>query len=630
MNVYTYLDDVAVFRVTQQAEIEVNGEYEWRLEVEPKCTLPSGTKFVITVQPYQHQLSEEYLQCYDYWKPSYIYALADEESLEIDVAIKKVDTNFSHINRWKDSSRQAHITLIDEFQTGQSFHVQFGGVDRLFLKGDAAPTRVGIRAFNEDVCRIEKTFDITLGGHDVTRRLPVFPEITLKPGAAIELSLVAPTLVEQDKPFKLTMLAMDRFENPVKDYQCDPLTVVFTNLDSCERLQFQNVPYGDVEARLPTGRYLATAENTELHIAPAAIKVEETVEQKIYWGDTHTHSNLTANIRDNDCGAYPRNAYTYAKDVARLDFVALSEQTFTFNEDRSLNIDKATWQEIGEQCDKFNQEGAFVTFCGFELHGRRGDTVVLFKNSLLEEKYPDREVSIIHDIWDIYKGREFITIPHLHRFCNGRNPKHVDNQDAKFEKGFDLANWEPSSNDETMIEVYSAQWGRFEYAKNPMVHKARNNVKDNTVVDFLNRGKKFGFVSNSDGHDGNPGYGGITGVIADSQTRADIFDAMKARRTIATTHPRMFLDLQLDSVKIGNDASESDSYQLHIEAITPNPMTKVELVVNGEVFEKWSVGGHKFDITLNEFSLEEGATYVYLRVFQKDRNIGWTSPIWIK
>jgi hypothetical protein len=163
-----------------------------------------------------------------------------------------------------------------------------------------------------------------------------------------------------------------------------------------------------------------------------------------------------------------------------------------------------------------------------------------------------------------------------------------------------------------------------------MVHKARNNVKDNTVVDFLNRGKKFGFVSNSDGHDGNPGYGGITGVIADSQTRADIFDAMKARRTIATTHPRMFLDLQLDSVKIGNDASESDSYQLHIEAITPNPMTKVELVVNGEVFEKWSVGGHKFDITLDEFSLEEGATYVYLRVFQKDRNIGWTSPIWIK
>lgn len=254
------------------------------------------------------------------------------------------------------------------------------------------------------------------------------------------------------------MLAMDRFENPLKHYQCDALTVVFTNLDSGERLQFRNVPYGDVEARLPTGRYLATVENTELHIAPAAIKVAETVEEKIYWGDTHTHSNLTSNIRDNDCGAYPRNAYTYAKDIARLDFVALSEQTFTFNEDRSLNIDKTTWQEIGEQCDKFNQEGTFVTFCGFELHGRRGDTVVLFKNSLLEEKYPDREVTIIHDIWDIYKGREFITIPHLHRFCNGRNPKHVDNQDAKFEKGFDLANWEPSSTDETMIEVYSAQW----------------------------------------------------------------------------------------------------------------------------------------------------------------------------
>ena len=629
MEIYTYHDELATFRVTQEATIEVNGEYEWRLDVEPKCTLPAGTKFVITVQPYQHQLSDEYLQCYDYWKPSYLYALADEEALEIDVAIHKVKTEFSHINRWNDSSREAHITLIDEFQTGQAFFVQFGGVDRLYLKGDAAPTRIGIRAFNDDVCRIEKTFDMTLGGSTNTRRLNVFPDITLTPGAASELSLVTPTIAQQGENFKLSMLAVDRFENPIKDYTCAPLTIVFTNLDNDDKVLVSNVEYGNVNCALQQGCYLATIEGTDLRVAPSVIKVVEKIEHNIYWGDTHTHSNLTANIRDNDCGAFPRNAYAYAKEVARLDFVGLSEQTFTFNEDRTLNIDKATWKTIGEECDKFNQEGEFVTFCGFELHGRRGDTVALFKHSLSQEKYPDRDVTIIHDIWDIYKGREFITIPHLHRFCNGRSPKHVDNQDAKFEKGFDLANWEASSEDETMIEVYSAQWGRFEYAKNPMLHKARNNVKNNTVVDFLNRGKKFGFVSNSDGHDGNPGYGGITGVIAKQHTRADIFDSMKARHTIATTHPRMFLNLNIDQTTIGNDAQKADTHHLVIEAITPDPMSKVELVVDGEVFEKWSVNGHKFTADLKACALGANASYVYLRVFQKDRNIGWTSPIWL-
>jgi hypothetical protein len=628
MNNYQYENTIAKFCVTQEAQIEVNGEYEWRLTVEPKVKLSSGTKFVITVQPYQHQLSEEYLQSYDYWKPNFIYALAEEESLEIDVKIEKVETAFSHIKRWNDSCREAHITLIDDFDIGQEFFIQFGGVDRPFLRGDAAPSRVGIRAYNQDVCRLEKRLDVKLAGENDFTTLDVFPAIKLLPGKAHTISLIAPTVVAQEEPFKLSMLALDRFENPVPDYQCSDLTVVFKELESDKDIRLEHIEFGDFNYQLPNGRYLVSVENTSLCVAPAVIKVEQQPQNRLYWGDTHCHSNLTANIRDNDCGASPHNAYHYAQHVARMDFVCLSEQTFTFNEDRRVNIDKATWKTIGSVCDAYNQEGEFVTFCGFELHCQRGDTVVLYRNSMTEEKYPDREVNIIHDVWDCYKGRDFITIPHLHRFCNGRNPKHVDNQDAKFEAGFDLKNWEPSSSDETMAEVYSAQWGRFEYSKNPMILKARNNVKNNTVVDFLKRGKKWGFVSNSDGHDGNPGYGGVTGVLAKAQTRGDIFDAMKSRQTIATTHPRMFLNLELDQSALGTTVCAQQQHQLKMDVLTPEPISKVELVVDGEVFERWNAEGHSFTKQLDAISLGD-ASFIYLRVFQKDRHIGWTSPIWI-
>ena len=628
MKTHNYNHAIAIFSVEQKDNIEVNGEYEWRLNITPQVKLTAGTKFVITVSPYQHQLSEEYLQSYDYWKPNYIYALAEEESLEIDVSIKKVKTAFSHIKRWNDSCREAHVTLINDFDIGQEFFIQFGGVDRPFLRGDAAPSRVGIRAHNKDVCRMDKRLEVQLAGESQSEIIDVFPAINLLPGKPHNLSIFAPTVVVKDETFRLSMLAVDRFENPILDYQVSLLILVFKELETGNETRLDNVNYGYVSYSLPIGRYLVTVENTSMSVSPAVIKVEEQPKNRMYWGDTHCHSNLTANIRDNDCGANPHNAYHYAKHVSRMDFVCLSEQTFIFNEDRTVNIDKKTWQTIGTVCDKYNQEGEFVTFCGFELHGKRGDTVVLYRNSLTEEKYPDCEVNIIHDIWDYYKGRDFITIPHLHRFCNGRSPKHVDNQDTKFEAGFELKNWEPSSEDETMVEVYSAQWGRFEYKNNPMLLKARNNVENNTVVDFLKRGKKWGFVSNSDGHDGNPGYGGVTGVQAVSQTRADIFDAMKLRQTIATTHPRMFLNMELDNSSIGTTVASKKRHTLLIDVLTPGLINKVELVADGEIFERWYVEGHSFVKQLDELNLGN-ASFVYLRVFQEDKHIGWTSPIWV-
>lgn len=629
MNIYRLDDELAHFTLKQASEIKVNGEYEWNLSVNPKVCIPKGTRFIITVQPFQHQLSEEYLQSYDFWKPNYIYALAEEESLGIDVSIKKVATNFSHINRWNDSSREAHITLEDDFEPGQEFFIQFGGVDRPWLRGDAPPSRVGIKAFNKDVCQIKKRLEVIMPYTDSKRTIDAFPPIRLVPGNVNSLSIYTPTLAQANTDFRIKMLAFDRFENPVPSFTPNNLTLVFENLDTGEKIRHENIAFKMQSYQLAAGRYLVSFDNTEMHVTNSIIKVENTVTSSIYWGDTHCHSNLTANIRDNDCGAFPQNAYQYAEQVSGLDFVGLSEQTFTFNEP-SVNIDKATWEKIGYECNKYNRDREFITFCGFELHCKRGDTVTLFKEPLHKGNYPTGNVDIIHNIWNQYAENDFMTIPHLHRFCSGRSPKNVDNQDAKFEAGFDLTNWQPSSSNEPLVEVYSAQWGRFEYKKNPMLLKARNNVENNTVVDFLNRGKKWGFVSNSDGHDGNPGYGGITGVIADSLTRDDIFNAMQTRKTIATTHPRMYLDLQVNHHHIGEEANRAEKNSILIEALTTEPIDKVELIANGEVLEVWRVDAYKFDINLDHFTLDAGVDYLYVRVFQKDKHIGWTSPIWLK
>ena len=90
---------------------------------------------------------------------------------------------------------------------------------------------------------------------------------------------------------------------------------------------------------------------------------------------------------------------------------------------------------------------------------------------------------------------------------------------------------------ETAVEIHS-DWGTFEWIAN----------------DSFALGRRIGIVANSDGHKGRPGasypgisefgaYGGLTCFLARSNTRADLFEAMRRRRHYATTGCRMVMDV---------------------------------------------------------------------------------------
>ncbi len=90
---------------------------------------------------------------------------------------------------------------------------------------------------------------------------------------------------------------------------------------------------------------------------------------------------------------------------------------------------------------------------------------------------------------------------------------------------------------ETAVEIHS-DWGTFEWIAN----------------DSFALGRRIGIVANSDGHKGRPGasypgisefgaYGGLTCFLAKSNTRPDLFEAMRRRRHYATTGCRMVMDV---------------------------------------------------------------------------------------
>lgn len=627
MDKTTVTNKYGTFAVTLPKEVTAGGKIGWHIRFQLAEPVAAGGGIRILFPAYTHQRSSEYVQNIDYWQPHFFYAYFEEEDARLVTRVEKIKTEFSHILRWKDSDRIAVVEAVEEWPAGAVLHIVYGGIDRMWLKGYAAPTRAPHHAALASGNFLKYDVSLDAAGKGEYQPIAVLPPVKVVPEQAYYLTITVPSCLCPEKEYEIRYTLSDRFRNPLPEALRMP---VFT---------IRNLKTGE-ERVLPENRFIVNKEgfyeidcqNQELHIEKAAFACKKGC-TPIFWGDTHCHTVLTPNIRDNNNGACPQDAYQYAKETACLDFVALVEQTFVFDENERLNITPDLWQRIRHFSNQNNQPGQFVTFPGFELHSQRGDTVVLLAEDMADFPYP-AEAQDIYDIWRLYQGKKYLSIPHFHRYCGGRPQK---DQQEQQHSGFDLKNWEPSDEAEALCEFYSAQWGRFEYPHNPMLLKAMSNIAENDVVSFLKRGKHWGITAGSDDHDSMPGHGGLTAVYADELTREGLYSGLKARHTYATTHTRVYLNYRLNDAPMGEHLTISPKRQeaadiiLHAEIAAPEKIRSVSLIINGDVYQKikpdqayWQV-----DLPLGKDALSAGG-YFYLRIQLEDENIILGSPIWIK
>ena len=615
-----------IFTAMIPKEVTASGEIGWHIRFELTAPIVAGGGIRILLPAYTHQRSSEYVQNIDYWQPHFLYAYFEKEDARLTTRIEKIKTDFSHILRWKDSDRIAVIAAEEKWPAGAVLHIVYGGIDRMWLKGCAAPTRAPHQAALSSGNFLAYEVSLDAAGTGEYQKLAVLPPVKVVPEQAYYLTITAPTCVRPGKEYFIRYVVSDRFRNPLHDFS---LPSVFT---------LRNLKTGE-ERLLPDERltvneegfYEIDCQSHELHTEKAVFACKKEA-CSIFWGDTHCHTVLTPNIRDNNNGATPQDAYQYARETACLDFVALIEQTFLFDNNDRLNVTPALWQTIRKFAEQNYQPGRFVTFPGFELHSRRGDTVVLLAEDMANFEYP-AGAEDIYDIWRLYRGKKYLSIPHFHRYCGGRPQK---DQQEQQHSGFDLKNWEPADEAEALCEFYSAQWGRFEYPHNPMLLKAMSNIAENDVVSFLNRGKRWGMTAGSDDHDSMPGHGGLTAVYADELTRDSLYSGLKARRTYATTHTRIYLDYRLNDQPMGGslaaDAAEKAAdFTLHAEIAAPERIRSVSLIINGQAYQKIAPGQAfwQAELKLPKSCLAPGS-YLYLRVTLEDENIIVGSPIWVE
>jgi hypothetical protein len=345
---------------------------------------------------------------------------------------------------------------------------------------------------------------------------------------------------------------------------------------------------------------------------PALNKVDE--KYNIYFGDLHNHSATS-----NDCierekqETTPDKSFSYARHVARLDFQAVTDHHQPWDIERN-KIGEAKWNELVAAVEKHSIDGEFIAFSGYEFRGPRGDTAVVLEDKLSYSEIDLPEMKDIRNLWEQYKGKKYITIPHLH---NGG--------------GLPAEEWFccPEEGVETLLEIYSCH-GAYDVAESnerrPPAIKWRRSDRNGKWM--LDNGFKYGYCANSDGHKGNAGMNGLTAVLAKELTASSIMEAIKNRCVYGTTNARIRLVFKAGDSLMGSILPCCQDTNFSIEAVGECNFKSVELWKNGELFKRFKPNSIDFSETISVDTSEP--SYWYIRVVQLDNEIAWSSPIWFE
>ncbi|MEM1452146.1 MAG: DUF3604 domain-containing protein [Planctomycetota bacterium] len=367
---------------------------------------------------------------------------------------------------------------------------------------------------------------------------------------------------------------------------------------------------------LPGGGVASTLSN------PLLVDADE---PPILWADLHGHtgrSDGTGSVRD---------YFTYARDTARLDVLALTDHDH-FGP-RFLDATPAWWDEMLDVTASFHAPGRFVTVFGFEwtswihghrhvLHFERDEARVL---SSIDEAYDTP-----FELWDALRGQAAMTLAHH----SSGHPIPV--------------NWSypPDETLEPLTEVVSVH-GSSEARDAP--HVVAGSREGQYVRDQLDRGYRLGFIGSGDSHDGHPGLphlspgygwrpatagraelagtGGVAAIRTDDRTRAGVLAALRERHTYATSGPRIIAIARWNEERT----------RLGLLAIGLSQIARIVLVLGpgldnaggaAEVREvEFGASSALVEIVIPVPDATE-RRYVYLRVEQSDRGAAWVGPFW--
>jgi hypothetical protein len=334
-------------------------------------------------------------------------------------------------------------------------------------------------------------------------------------------------------------------------------------------------------------------------------------DRRLVWGDLHGHSRFS------DGTGTPEDYFRYARDVARLDVVALTDHDHWGVQPLDENPDLA--ERILQAAMAFHDPGRFVTLPGYEwtswLHGHRH--VLYFDDEAPIYSSIDPATDRPDELWAALRGRDVLTFAH-----------HSAGEPVATDWSF-----APDPELEPLTEISSVH-GMSEAADAPL--PIRGGIPGNYVRDVLQIGYRLGFVGSGDSHDGPPGLAhlvtgqsGLAGIFTEALDRADLLDAMRARRTFATNGIRPWLEVTLDGAPMGSTIPAVRHDQtLRIRYEGTEPVERIDLVRSGRLARLDGEDAISIDVERRIPRLLPG-DYHYVRIVERGGGVAWSSPIFV-
>jgi hypothetical protein len=308
-------------------------------------------------------------------------------------------------------------------------------------------------------------------------------------------------------------------------------------------------------------------------------------DKSVFYADLHNHCNISyahGSLEDALNNARQRldvcsiTGHAHWPDMPERD--GKIDHIIDFHEEGFDKLKKG-WGRALETMKRFNQEGSFVVFPGYEIHSMEaGDYTLVARSFDAKLMYPS----------SIDELRELLESDEEQRSRILAFPHHV-----AYKKGRRGINWEKfSSKVFPLVEIYSMHGcSESDETDRPFLHTMGPGTGQGSIQYGLGpAGARFGLLANTDHHSAHPGsYGhGLTGIWAESLERDKIWEALKQRRTYALSADKMQLKFAVNGEPMGSVAPLSNRQKIEFELKAGGVLDYVDIIKNGSLFARFS------------------------------------------
>lgn len=309
-----------------------------------------------------------------------------------------------------------------------------------------------------------------------------------------------------------------------------------------------------------------------------------------FYGNLHSHTSYS------DGSGLPLDAYVYARDVAGLDFLAVTD-----------HIEMLTWIEFSDglqKADSLSVDGSFVGFYGYEWTSNYYGHCDAFNTG---EMISASSSSLYPSGWDVFT--DFVR-DHPPAFAQFNHPG----------RSTAFNNWD------SFKYLTAAKDSVFPLIEFQTIQQA---------TDFyelaLSKGWHLTPVWNQDNHlpDWGTKNAGRAGIWADTLSRASLISAILHRRTFATMDSNACIWIESDTIPMGSEAlySPSIDFRVVLQDADSESWQSVQLVSDIGMLANIAWTGN---LDTSFVLMCDTLAWIFARATQTDGDMIWSAPVFFQ